>query len=645
MRQRIVSGLLLGLGFWGLTPAAHAEKLFSLSGRVALADGAAPDGVKVKLQVDLDRNGKLDSFETITGKVDKTGAYSIDYELNPQDLSLDLIKYASRVVSAYQQRGFDSLLDGGPLPVVLSFEREGYGTVVKRLNTLFESPYLDAALAPLTDVQCDRGSCLSTDGSVRFGEFPPGTKIARAYADAYDPSQETPLFPGTFTDSANNLLVSSGFAEVNMYQEDGTPVHQVGTPVKTRFEAKPASWATMPDLEPNSGRIELPMYSFDPATGEWVAEANGELHFADGRVVPEDDLSAIRDGSYGEQVFVDFETTHFSTFNCDAPITERACVKGTVVAKTSGKALAGVSVSVSGVTYTGTAGTLVTGADGSFATDVRKSELPNEDVDRNGQKGEVVEARVTVTGTGVFVGEAFETPTAQGSVGRASRPECKPADCGCLDLGTIEVEFEEPRLCDINVESLFSGMDVAGSGGPLLAGDAVVGATVRATLVGGVQAPQAQLATLCAGQACGSGVVDASGFASFTVPVIGDAPQIQVDASWSTEVDGKYHYYSGSRVVAGCSRKQSSAPDSVALSLDHSEVTGLGDFISSLGDIKLPGSSNNGGDDDAKSRLDDPLGGGCGCRAAHSSSHGNAAALAALAALFGVVRRRRRRMA
>ena len=161
MRQRIVSGLLLGLGFWGLTPAAHAEKLFSLSGRVALADGAAPDGVKVKLQVDLDRNGKLDSFETITGKVDKTGAYSIDYELNPQDLSLDLIKYASRVVSAYQQRGFDSLLDGGPLPVVLSFEREGYGTVDKRRNTLFEGTNLGAALAPLSDVQCDPGSCLS----------------------------------------------------------------------------------------------------------------------------------------------------------------------------------------------------------------------------------------------------------------------------------------------------------------------------------------------------------------------------------------------------------------------------------------------------------------------------------------------------
>lgn len=38
--------------------------------------------------------------------------------------------------------------------------REGYGTVVRRLNTLFESPSLDVSLVTLSDVHCAGASCL-----------------------------------------------------------------------------------------------------------------------------------------------------------------------------------------------------------------------------------------------------------------------------------------------------------------------------------------------------------------------------------------------------------------------------------------------------------------------------------------------------
>lgn len=610
MRRAMVCALVWGLG-GSVTRPADAETLFSFSGKVALADGVAPDGVKIKLQVDLDRNGKLQSFETVSATTASDGSYTLQYDIDPKDVDFEFIKFASQLVAAYQQRGFEALLDDGPLPVVVSFEREGYGTVVRRLSTLFQSPTLDASLAPLRDVQCRGSSCLSADGGVRFGDFPGGTKIARAYADAYDPGLDTARFPGSFTDSSNALLVSSGFAEINLYQDSGAPVHELSAPVKTRFEADRASWATLPDLEPNSGRIELPMYSFDAARGEWVAEANGELTLASGKVVSEDELSAIRDGSFGQAVFVSFETTHFSTFNCDAPIDERACVKGKIVAKGTGKALAGISVSVSGVSYTGSAGTLITGADGAFATDVRKSELPTEDLDRNGERGELLQAHVTASGTGVFVGEAFETPTLQGSVGQASRPGCKPAECDCLDLGEIEVEFEEPRLCDVSLEALFSGKNVVGSGGPLLAGDAVVGASVRGSLVGGVQLPQAAVAAACQGGECGPALVPESGLTTFSVPVVGEAPQIQLNASWSVNVDGELHYYSGSRVVAGCARDEGATADAGTLELDHSAVSSLSDFIASLGDGIAAPSGN-----DPVDELRDPLGGGCGCRLA-----------------------------
>lgn len=639
-RTNALRALMCGLGCCAVGGPAQAETLFDFSGRVALADGLAPDGVKAKLQVDLDRNGKLENFETLSAKVQSDGSYTLAYELRPQDVDLKFLSFVSSVIAGYQARGFDSLLDDGPLPVVLSFEREGYGTVVKRLNTLFESPSLDVTLAPLSDVQCADTACLSADGGVRLSEFPGGTKIARAYADAYDPSQETTRFPGLFTDRGNNLLVSSGFAEVNLYQADGTAVHQISSPVTTRFEAKRPSWSTLPDLDPNSGRIELPMYSFDQATGEWVSEADGELQFADGRVVPEDDLPAIHDGSYAQQVFVAFSTKHFSTFNCDAPIAERACVKGRIVARGTLDALAGISVSVNGVSYTGSAGTIITGVDGSFATDLRKSELPGEDLDRNGQSGELLEARVVATGTGVFTGEAFETPTEQASVGQASRPGCKPADCDCLDLGDIEVEFEEPRLCELSVEALFSGRNVVGSEGPLLEGDAVVNATLRASLVGGVQIPQAAAAAVCNG-ACGSASVPESGTTGIALAVVGDAPQIQLDASWSVDTEGTLHYYSGSLVVDGCGRDETTLTDVAALRLDHSAVTGLGEFITALGDAIKPVTSNPAKPNDRSK----PFGpGGCGCQLPGRSEKAGSVALLGLSLLgfAGLARRRRR---
>ncbi len=639
-RTKTLGALIAGLGCFGVVGSAQAATLFSFTGQVGLADGVAPGGVKVKLQVDLDRNGKLDSFETLSAKVASDGSYTLSYDLNPKDVDLKFLKFVSGVIADYEARGFESLLDDGPLPVVLSFEREGYGTVVKRLNTMFESPNLDVTLAPLADVQCAGAGCLSVDGGVRLDDFPPGTKIARAYANAYDPSQETARFPGLFADRSNNLLVSSGFAEVNLYQADGTAVHAVSAPVATRFEAKRPSWSTLPDLEPNSGRIELPMYSFDQVGGDWVAEGNGELQYADGRVVPEDDLSAIRDGSYDSRVFVAFETKHFSTFNCDAPINVRACVKGKIIAKGTAKALAGVSVSVDGVSYTGSAGALITGVDGTFATDVRKSELPSEDLDSNGKKGETLEAHVVATGTGVFVADAFDTPTVQGSVGQAARPGCKPAECDCLDLGQIEVEFEEPRLCEITLESLFSGLNVVGEDGPLAKGDAVVGASVRATLAGSVQLPQGAVTAACNGADCGPSVVPESGTTTFSVPVIGDAPQIQVDASWSVKAGDTLHYYSGSLVIPGCTREQTALTDTGSLSLDHSAVTGLGDFIKALGDIvvKPPLGNDIGSNTDPKRPL-----GGCGCQVAGGATFNGSSALAAIGLLLGAGYGRRRR--
>ncbi len=643
-RRTLLVALVSGLGCWGTASPVQAETLFSLSGQVAMADGLTPAGVKVKLQLDLDRNGKLESYETLNATVAQDGSYALNYDLDPADVDLKFLQFVGKLVASYQARGFDALLDGGPLPVLLTFEREGYSSIVKRVTTFFQTPNLDVTLTPLNDIQCTSGSCLSPDGGVRLSGFPGGTGIARAYADSYDPGQETARFPGLFTDSANNLLISSGFAEVNLYAEDGKAIHSVSSAVSVRFEAKQPSWRTLPDLEPNSGRIELPMYSFDQVTGEWIAEANGELQLADGSVVSEDELVAIHDETFEQPLYVAFETKHFSTFNCDAPIEERACVKGKLVASAGGVALAGVQVSVEGVSYTGNAGAVFTGADGTFAMDVMKSELPSEDIDRNQKQGEVFEARVVATGTGVYVSAAFQTPTDQASVGRASRPTCKPEACECVDLGEFVVEFEEPRLCEISIESVFSGKHLTGSGGPLSKGDALVGATVRGQLSGGLQLPQAAVAALCEGTTCSPLVVPSDGLVTFAVPVVGDAPEIQIDASLSSNVEGSLHYYSGSVVVAACTREQTSIDATVVLALDHAELGGLGDFIQALGPLVKPPVINNpasgqAGDEPGPRR-------GCGCRQAGASESRGAtwgSLSGALGLLLLTTRRRRQR--
>jgi MYXO-CTERM domain-containing protein len=635
MRNRgVACGVALGLCLVGLVNDARAEPLFHLSGHVAMADGLVPEGTRAKLQVDLNRNGELEKFETLSGTVGPGGAYELTYNLKAKDLDLDVIAFAVELLAEFNARGFDALLDEGPLPIILTVEREGYATVVKRISTMFDAPSLDVVLAPLRDVQCSGDTCLSPDGAVRLSGFPAGTGIARAYASAYDPSEDTARFPGFFADDSDNLLISSGFAEINLYDAEGESVHELPSPISARFEAKRSSWKTLPDLRSGSDRVELPMYSFDQSTGEWVPEADGELQFEDGSLVPEESLADIHAGNFDEQIFVAFETDHFSSFNCDAPVRERACIKGRLVGA-EGDPLAGIQVSVSGESYTGAAGTVITGADGYFTSDVMKSEVPNEDVDRNGKRGEIFTARVTAqSATGTFVGTVFNTPQVRGSVQVNGQPICQPKSCKCMDLGDVVTEFEEPRLCEITVQATFSGKNIAGSDGPLEEGEAVAGAQVHGSVTGGqTTLSQSAVAELCGDGRCGQVLVDDSGAATIAVPIMGSAPNIKVSAGFSVTRGDTLHYYSAQATITGCARDESAIDAPVELELDHAALSDLGAFIETLGD------------GDIRSPLADlpnpksPF--ACGCRVGSSKRDGAAPLGAWVLLMLGLATRRR----
>jgi MYXO-CTERM domain-containing protein len=218
---------------------------------------------------------------------------------------------------------------------------------------------------------------------------------------------------------------------------------------------------------------------------------------------------------------------------------------------------------------------------------------------------------------------------------------CSPADCDCIDLGDIEVTFELPRACSVTVNVTYSGESSIGSGGPLAAGDAVAGARLRGQVTGALGGPAD--ASACGDGPCGHATLDASGTATFVVPVIGDEPYVQLQASLSTTVNGTYHHYAGSLTVPGCTRGEDALTADVDLEVTHSSLGDLSGFIASLG-AGPPGSGGTFGTGDGGN--DDALGGpGCGCRVAPGPSPASsvAALLGMLAVALAAGARRSRR--
>ncbi len=627
------SALSLALGLVSTcTFSASAAPLLELSGKVALADGAVPTGTKVKLGVDLNRDNEIQEFESLTGSVNADGSYQVGYDLDPSEVDLEFITYATEVVAKYQTDGFDSLIEDGPLPLVITIEREGYSTVTRTFSSLLDNPRLDALLTPLEKIGCTDGVCRTGSGGIEISGFPGGTGIDRAHAKEYDPTQDTSRFPGNFSDSGGNLLISSGFLEVDLRDSSGAHVHELPEPVKVRFQPNKASWRTLRDLEANSSRIEVPMYSFDEVKGQWVAEPDGVLEDENGKTIPESELAAIKSGGYTGKVFIAFSTKHFSTFNCDEPVESRACVKGRLVK--DGQPLAGISVSANGVNYTGSAGTLTTGIDGRFASDVMKSEATNEDVDSNGKRGETFTAQIAASSElGIFVGAAFDAPTVQGSIG-GDIATCKPASCDCLDLGDIEVTFEMPRACEVTVHATYSGKSI-GAKANLSSGDALEGATLRGELMGDISMPVSATAEACGAGSCYSSVASANGTATFVVPVIGDAPEIKLHAEHYFTDSGAAHAYVGDLTIAGCARGQSKIEVTAELEADHAALGDMGSFIDSLG----AGSSN----DDGEGWPVPEDGTGCACSYVGAAGQAGALGLSVVGALGLALRRIRRR--
>jgi hypothetical protein len=259
-----------------------------------------------------------------------------------------------------------------------------------------------------------------------------------------------------------------------------------------------------------------------------------------------------------------------------------------------------------------------------------RSENAGEDVDKNGKTGETFTAQVSVSGAlGVYKGAAFNTSVENLVVGSGS-PNCRPAACNCPDLGDVVANFETPRLCQVTIHRGTSGQ-IAGDAGTSDAGDPLANAEVQARL-SGTEVPPAAAASICAGQSCNAGKLDAGGNVTIQVPVLGDAPQIDISSDVNTGTD----FYSGRASVAGCTRTETTVAGTVELSYTHTSLSFVADFIATLGS----GPQDAGLKDTAK-QLEEAAK-DCGCRTVAPRRVGTGdAALLLFGLALGCGRRRR----
>jgi len=389
-----------------------------VTGRPLQGQGGPLSGARVHLSVDRDGDGRIAAAERVTATTDAEGRYR-----------------ASTVAAP-------------GATVVVAFEHEGHAPAFRSVIASAEAEVtLDAVLAAAAALSCEKSRCATADGRVSIDGLPTGLS---GRARLFNPVTETDHFPGAFTDVEGNLLVSGVFASVELEDGDGNEVDRLDRDVELRLHIPRDTWPVIVHLAPGNGRIDLPLYAFDEVQGDWVRHPkDGWLEDATGAVLPESALPAVRSGTFAGALVVAGPVDHFSYWNLDWPIDEITCVGGRLTGP-DGKPVAGALVTASGVTYVGTARPAVTDEAGRFVLEVLRSEEKDEDLDQDGEPGEIHRVAVSVT----WKSEAWDVGEYETPPKRRPRRRCMPEDLGD---GGLPISLSDERKVDVG------GCDLCGT--------------------------------------------------------------------------------------------------------------------------------------------------------------------------------------
>lgn len=215
-----------------------------------------------------------------------------------------------------------------------------------------------------------------------------------------DSGNEIFAAPGDFTAvngvGEDKVLESFGMVQVNMMTPTGEELQLGSTPSLVRLPVQNLG------IAPAVGD-EIPAWSYDEALGKWAEETVGTVAEFNGELVWE------------------FEAPHFSTWNCDRPISTHGCLTG-VVTDVQGTPRSGATVRAVGITYISTT-TARTDQDGSFCLEVKN--------------GETVWAEISYTLAGQTATQRTDPVTVPG--GTAS---CSIGSQSCVDLGELPVDIQ-----------------------------------------------------------------------------------------------------------------------------------------------------------------------------------------------------------
>lgn len=419
-----------------VTVTPGGEQL-SISGNIYFKPGqgqgsvVAAEGAGVLVTTDLNGNGIIENSEKAAATAGDDGSYS---------------------VTAPAQTGLTTLV---------AFEKDGYAKLLRtiKVNTLAEVTGFNGTLSEMDPLSEDDSGLWTTEsGAVEIS----GIEISSGRVKIFNPATDADKFPGSFSDSQGNMLISGVFTAFDLNDSAGNKIRKVSSmagsesdTARVRMKMPRDTWNVIKDVTPGNGQIDVPMYYFDEATGEWIRGSdgsdplNGWLEDTSGEIISEAELANIRDKTYSGDVYTASDVTHFSYWNVDWPVETHACIQGRVV-DDEGNPVSGATVTVRGVTYSGTSTPQLTDSSGRFCVDVMRSEGPGEDIDNDGVTGETQKVIITVSYQGkLYRYEETAVPETSGSC---------PSDC--LDAGDLSLSQEsevEVSLCEIEGKVLQDG--------------------------------------------------------------------------------------------------------------------------------------------------------------------------------------------
>lgn len=167
------------------------------------------------------------------------------------------------------------------------------------------------------EIVLEGGSGQNQDGSLEVENMP--GEVDRLFGRTYDPDEIPEAFPGEFATNGTIPLDSSVFAWMEALDASGDPVDVLSQPATIRTRVPPSQWPDLVDMEVGTGRLEVPIFTYNEITDQWGWQGIGWLEEEYGYVLPEETQSLILDGTFSGEIFAVSEASHLSWTNIDYP--------------------------------------------------------------------------------------------------------------------------------------------------------------------------------------------------------------------------------------------------------------------------------------------------------------------------------------